>query len=132
MEPTFKELPQKIQLRPSDTAVYVSWQQVPCMSIYGKLIYTLIISNEKLNFTKQLSLQTDSSYKIDGLQSYTPYSLSIITARNAGNIHKGVYTNTVLLNFTTLPGGMLSYVFHVLIYACVDICAWWIWHPVAI
>lgn len=107
MEPTFNEIPQKVKLRPSDSAMYISWEKVSCISVYGKLIYTLIVSNTVLNFTKQLSLQTDTSYQIDGLQPYTPYSLKIITARNAGSIHKGTRTNTMVFNFTTLPGGML-------------------------
>ncbi|XP_018562896.1 uncharacterized protein LOC108904723 [Anoplophora glabripennis] len=103
-EPTFKELPQKIQLRASDSTIYVSWEKVPCTEIYGKLIYTLTINNAVLNFTKRVSSQTVTSYEINGLQPYTPYSLNIVTARNAANIHKGVHTNTMVLNFTTLPG----------------------------
>lgn len=99
------ETPQKIQIRASDSTVYISWQKVPCTEIYGKLIHTLTVSNDVLNFTKQVSLQTDTSYEIKGLQPYTTYSLSIVTARNAANIYKNVHTNRMVFNFTTLPGG---------------------------
>ncbi|KAJ8923877.1 hypothetical protein NQ315_006653 [Exocentrus adspersus] len=104
VEPTFEELPHKIQLRATDSAVYVSWQNVPCTSVYGRLIYTLIVNNTRLNFTKKLSLETNTSHKVDGLQPYTHYSLLITTSRNAGNIYKGVHSHTIVLNFTTLAG----------------------------
>nr|XP_023019402.1 uncharacterized protein LOC111508196 [Leptinotarsa decemlineata] len=104
VEPNLEELPFNIQVKALDTSINVSWENVDCSKKYGRIVYTLIVSNSELNFTKEISLQTENSYKIDGLEPYTSYALKIITARNGRNIYRGVHTNTYNLNFTTMAG----------------------------
>lgn len=100
-----EELPYKVQLRPLDSAVRISWEAVNCSQKYGRLVYSLIVSNKKLNFTTNFSLQTDTSYEIGGLKPYTQYTLTILIARNGRNIHHNRYTKTFTFNFTTSAGG---------------------------
>ncbi|CAG9860166.1 unnamed protein product [Phyllotreta striolata] len=103
-EPTLGELPFPIQLKASDTSIRVSWDPVSCSKMRGRLVYTLIVSNATLNFSKKISLQTDTSYDIEGLRPYTHYSLNILTARNARHLYNGELTTNYTMEFTTMPG----------------------------
>lgn len=101
-----EELPYKVQVRPLDTAVNVTWEPVSCEKRFGRIIYSVIVSNNDLNFTKTLSLQTDTSYQIDGLQPFTKYTLTIIAARNGRNIYQNKFINIFKFNFTTSAAGL--------------------------
>lgn len=101
-----EELPNKVQVRPLDTAVNVTWEPVNCTKRYGRIIYSVMVSNSDLNFTKTLSLKTDTSYQIDGLQPFTNYTLTIIAARNGRNIYQYIFLNIFKFNFATSAAGL--------------------------
>ncbi|XP_050510220.1 uncharacterized protein LOC114349462 [Diabrotica virgifera virgifera] len=103
-EPSLEELPTNIKLKPSYTSINVTWEPVNCHKKYGRLVYTVIVSNSTLNFTKEISLQTNTSYEITGLKPYSHYSLTILTARNGRSIYRKVKTTNYTLSFTTLAG----------------------------
>ncbi|KAL1513774.1 hypothetical protein ABEB36_003139 [Hypothenemus hampei] len=99
-----EELPIKIHIRPLESAVNVSWDKPNCNSRYGRLIYNVTISNEKLNLKKVVELQTNNSYFINELASFTTYDLIVSTARNPRYLLKGIKTQNMTYHFTTLPG----------------------------
>lgn len=103
-EPNLEELPSNIQLRASETSIKVIWEPVDCRKMYGRLVYTLIVTNSTLNFSKQISIQTDTSYEITGLEPNTQYNLIILTARNGRNLYNGIKTSNYTLHFSTKPG----------------------------
>ncbi|XP_060534337.1 uncharacterized protein LOC132706804 [Cylas formicarius] len=103
-EPTFEEVPFNIRVRPLDAAVNVTWDKPGCASTYGRLIYNLAVVDRSNRTQKSIEMQTDNSYLIRGLEAYTPYTLTVTTARNARNLVKGVHLYNVSVNFTTLPG----------------------------
>ncbi|KAJ8973052.1 hypothetical protein NQ317_011332 [Molorchus minor] len=104
VEPSFEELPHKIKVIPTESTVFVSWDEVNCTSKYGRLIYTISVINKRLNFVKKLEYQTENHYEIDKLEPFTQYTLNITTARSAVNINHGIHSSSVLLNFSTLAG----------------------------
>lgn len=105
MEPRLEELPSNIKLKPLDTSIHVSWESVDCSKQYGRLAYTVIVFNSTLNFSKEIAIQTNSSYTITDLIPFTHYSLTILTARNGRYLYNKIHTNNFTLNFMTMPGG---------------------------
>ncbi|XP_056638820.1 uncharacterized protein LOC130446528 [Diorhabda sublineata] len=103
-EPNLEELPSNIQLRASETSIKVIWEPVDCRKQYGRLVYTLIVENSSLNFSKQISIQTDTNYEIKGLQPNTQYNLIILTARNGRNLYNNIKTSNYTLHFSTKAG----------------------------
>lgn len=102
-EPAFDEQPIKIHIRPSSTAVNISWDKPDCNSQKGRLIYSLNVTSYDYNISKEQS-QTGNSFTIDGLRPYSLHKLTVTTARNARMLNNGERTLTMEYNFTTLPG----------------------------
>ncbi|XP_050305913.1 uncharacterized protein LOC126743031 isoform X2 [Anthonomus grandis grandis] len=103
-EPSIKELPIKMHIIPQANAVNISWDRPKCSSRYGRLIYNIRVSNDKLQFNKQLYQQVKNSYLIEGLRPFTDHNLTVETARNAKNLATGKHTHKLTYQFTTLPG----------------------------
>lgn len=68
----------------------------------------MYVTNEKLNFKKGEELQEVNSYVIRGLRPFTQHNLTVSTARNAMSLAKGIHTQNLTYEFTTLPGGEYS------------------------
>lgn len=102
------EIPRKVQIRPLDAGVQVSWEPTTCYQSYGRLIYYLSVFNK--TYSTNFSLQTNTSYKIGGLQPYTAYTLTIVAARNGRNIYQNKYVDTLSYNFTTSAGGLYIWI----------------------
>ncbi|CAH0552096.1 unnamed protein product [Brassicogethes aeneus] len=111
---TFFEFP-RVKLQANDTYVALSWEPVDCKNVYGHVMYSLTVSNKTRNFLKELKLQTEYAYQINGLEPFTQYQINIKMGRKPEDLEHS--SSTVFEQFFTTLAGAAPSVQNLEIYA---------------
>ncbi|KAF7280029.1 hypothetical protein GWI33_006461 [Rhynchophorus ferrugineus] len=99
---TIEELPNNINIQPTNTSVNISWAKPSCNTRKGSLIYNLTITSPKYNINRNIE-STNNSYNFNDLRPFIIHTIQITVARNVTMLTKGY--QKIQYNFTTLPGG---------------------------
>ena len=96
-----EEFPSRLNIQVKENRAFVSWDKIPCSSIYGPIEYAINVTNFKTNATQQF-FQRENTIPIRDLEPYTLYTLQIKTGRSIKNIDEK--TDAITSSFTTQPG----------------------------
>ncbi|XP_063905545.1 uncharacterized protein LOC135124423 [Zophobas morio] len=100
-KPMLEEFPSRLNIQVKENRAFVSWDKIPCSSIYGPIEYAINVTNFKTNATQQF-FQRENTIPIRDLEPYTLYTLQIKTGRSIKNIDEK--TDAITSSFTTQPG----------------------------
>ncbi|XP_044744390.1 uncharacterized protein LOC123306449 isoform X2 [Coccinella septempunctata] len=100
-----EELPKSVRVEDvTETTARVSWNEVDCEDIRGRIIYTLELTDEKTKKATDFGPQSETSRVLTGLRPYTDYTLVIATSRGVAKSVKKNGNLATTMFFRTKPG----------------------------